>query len=177
SSTQNVTITITGTNDAPVLDVISSPVAVVELTDASAQDLAAITGTLSVSDRDVGDTLTASVASGPVVKLNGSAFTLPSGARALSSALSFDATATSDGGAKSIGWTYDPAAANLDFLRAGQTLTLTYAVKVNDGTAERSTQNVTITIAGTNDAPVLDVISSPVAVVELTDASAQDLAA
>ena len=33
-----------------------------------------------------------------------------------------------------IGYSYDPAAANLDFLRAGQSLTITYIVQVNDGT-------------------------------------------
>ena len=46
-------------------------------------------------------------------------------------------------------------AANLDFLHAGQSLTITYTVKVNDGTTDSGTQNVTFTITGTNDGPVI----------------------
>ena len=53
-----MTFTITGTNDAPVLSDTTDPAAVLELGNASAQNLAAITGTFSVTDLDVGDTLT-----------------------------------------------------------------------------------------------------------------------
>ncbi|MBC3883483.1 hypothetical protein H8K35_19050, partial [Undibacterium sp. LX40W] len=74
---------------------------------------------------------------------------------------------TSNGGSTSIGYTYDPAAANLDFLRAGQSLTITYQVKVNDGTADSAVQDVTFTITGANDAPVLTDTTNPTAVVEL----------
>ena len=84
--------------------------------------------------------------------LNGSAFTLPAGAAALIAAGAFTLTdTTSNGGATSIGYSYDPSAANLDFLRATDTLTITYAVKVNDGTADSATQDVTFTISGTAD--------------------------
>ena len=86
--------------------------------------------------------------------LNGSPFTLPAGAAALTAAGAFTLTGTtSTGGAVNIGYSYDPAAANLDFLRAGQSLTITYAVQVNDGTTNSGTQDVTFTITGTNDAP------------------------
>uniref|UniRef100_UPI0004899950 type I secretion C-terminal target domain-containing protein n=1 Tax=Deefgea rivuli TaxID=400948 RepID=UPI0004899950 len=65
-------------------------------------------------------------------------------------------TQSSNGGnATAIGYTYDPAAADLDFLRAGQTLTITYQVKVNDGLADSATQDVTFTITGTNDTPTI----------------------
>ena len=40
-------------------------------------------------------------------------------------AISFDPL-TSDGEQQTINWTYDPAAADLDWLRAGDTLTITY---------------------------------------------------
>ncbi|MGO4642074.1 beta strand repeat-containing protein, partial [Mesorhizobium sp. 2RAF45] len=178
SGTQNVTFTITGTNDAPVLSDTSDPAAVLELTNASAQNLAAITGNFSVSDLDVGDTLHASVVGSPVVQLNGSPFSLPAGAAALTASGAFTLTdTTSNGGAANIGYSYDPTAANLDFLRAGQNLTITYTVQVNDGTTNSGIQNVTITITGTNDAPVLSDTSDPAAVLELTNASAQNLAA
>ena len=58
SGTQDVTFTITGTNDGPVLSDTTDPAAVIELGNASAQNLSAITGNFSVTDLDVGDTLT-----------------------------------------------------------------------------------------------------------------------
>ena len=89
-------------------------------------------------------------------------------AAALTAAGSFTLTgATSNGGSTSIGYTYDPAAANLDFLGAGQSLTITYAVKVNDGTVDSGTQNVTITITGTNDGPIVAATDVSGAVTEL----------
>ena len=91
-----------------------------------------------------------------MVQLNGSNFVLPGDASALTGAGAFVVTGnTSNGGAVPIGYSYDPGAANLDFLAAGDSLTITYAVKVNDGTTDSATQNVTFTITGTNDAPVL----------------------
>src|SRR6185503_2709327 len=103
-------------------------------------------------DLDVGDTLTPSIVGSPVVKLDGNAFTLPAGAAALTTAGAFTLTgATSNGGSVNIGYSYDPAAANLDFLRAGQSLTITYTVQVNDGTTNSGMQNVTFTITGAND--------------------------
>ena len=117
SATQDVTFTITGTNDGPVLSDTTNPPAVPELLDASAQNLAPITGTFAVSDLDIGDTLTPSVVGGPVVQLNGGPFVLPAGAAALIAAGAFTLTGTiSNGGAVNIGYTYDPAAANLNFL-------------------------------------------------------------
>ena len=156
TDTAQLVITINGTNDAPVLSHAANPTAVAEAGNASAQDLAAITGSFSVSDADVGDTLTPSVVGSPTVLLNGNAFTLPSGASALTAAGVFAlTTTTSNGGAASIGYSYNPAAANLDFLGAGETLTITYTVKVNDGLGDTGTQDVTFTITGTNDAPDL----------------------
>lgn len=154
--TQTVTIIIAGTNDAPVLSAIVAPSSLAEAGDAHAQDIAPIAGILAVADKDVGDTLQASIVGSPVVELDGAAFALPGDAHALvANALSIAGTVVSDGGNKTIGWTYDPAAANLDFLREGQVLTLTYAVKVSDGKTDSGTQNVVITITGTNDAPVV----------------------
>ena len=178
TDTVTVTITITGTNDEPVLSDTTDPAAVPEAADASAQNLAPIAGSFSVTDIDVGDTLDASVVGGAMVDLNGSPFVLPLGAAALTAAGALTLTDTvSNGGAASIGYSYDPAAANLDFLRAGDSLTITYTVQVNDGTANSGTQTVTFTLTGTNDAPVLSDTTDPAAVPELADASAQNLSA
>jgi len=152
--TSNATNSIINVNDAPVLSGTTPPSAVAELTNAAAQDLSAITGSFGVNDIDNADTLTPSVVSTTVL-LDGSAFTLPAGATALTAEGAFALTGTtSNGGDTSIGYTYNPAAANLDFLAEGQSLTINYVVKVNDGTVDSGTQAVTFTITGTNDAPV-----------------------
>src|SRR5581483_2005322 len=155
SNTQPLVVTVTGTNDDPVFSGVAQPEGVAEAASASAQDLS-VHGSLVVSDRDVGDTLTASIVGAPDVRLDGAPFVLPAGASALiAGALTFDGTVTSDGGLKSIGWAYNPAAANLDFLQAGQLLTISYTVKTNDGIADSAPQVLTFTINGTNDAPTV----------------------
>ncbi|MGJ4953912.1 VCBS domain-containing protein [Bradyrhizobium sp. HKCCYLS20291] len=154
-TTQTVTVTVTGTEDAPVLTAGGSGT-VTEAADASAQDIAPITGTLAVTDLDVGDALSASIVGSPALTLDGYGFTLPVGAASLiDHALSFQTGVTSNGGAASIGWNYDPAAANLDFLRQGQQLVLTYTVAVSDGIHDSGTQTVAITITGTDDLPTI----------------------
>ncbi|WP_306577633.1 VCBS domain-containing protein [Bradyrhizobium sp. SRS-191] len=170
-TTQDVTVTVTGTEDAPVLTSGGSG-AVTEAADASAQDIGPITGALGMTDLDVGDTLTASVIGSPAVTLDGHAFSLPPGAASLiDHALSFQTGVMSNGGAASIGWSYDPSAANLDFLRAGQQLVLTYTVGVNDGLTDSGTQTVSITITGTNDLPTIT--GGAASVDEAADAHAQ----
>ena len=77
----------------------------------------------------------------------------------------------------SIGYSYDPGAANLSFLQAGDKLTITYQVAVSDGHLTSNTQDVTFTILGREDGPVLDDTTDPSGVAELADASAQDLSA
>jgi VCBS repeat-containing protein len=153
---QLITITITGTNDTPTLAAIAAPTPITEAVNASAQDIAPVNGTLSVTDVDVGDTLTAMLSGTPTVAWSGGALSAAQ-QTALTAALatgklSFTNTPTSNGGAQTINWTWDPTAADLDFLAQGQTLTVTYGVKVNDGTADSNAQNLTFTITGTNDA-------------------------
>ena len=160
-----VAITVTPVNDAPVLSATANPAAVAEAASASAQNLAPISGSFAVIDVDVGDTLTASVVGSPTVQLDGASFVLPASASALIAAGAFRLTSPglSTGASQSVGYTYDPAAANLDFLRAGQSLTITYAVRVSDGAVVSATQTVTFTITGTNDAPVAQAASFTVA--------------
>ncbi|MBD9499124.1 VCBS domain-containing protein, partial [Ensifer sp. ENS01] len=54
-----------------------------------------------------------------------------------------------------VGWSFKVADSVLDSLQAGQKLTQTYDVTVDDGKGGTATQTVTITITGTNDAPVI----------------------
>jgi fibronectin-binding autotransporter adhesin len=113
---------------------------------------APITGTLTVGDADIGDTLTASVIGNAVLEYNGST-TIPGNVDisklVASNAITFDSV-KSDGGADVLRWTYDPTNPNLDFLKSGDTLTITYAAQVNDGHGNIGSQPLTVTIAGTN---------------------------
>src|SRR5262245_1441486 len=145
SSTQPVTVTITGTNDAPVLAAASGPQMVVE-------DLTT-TGTLTFTDVDLNDhhTVSTSLASAAWTGVP----TPPSGIDAvLAGALSAAVADSTGSGSGSIAFTFGAGNA-LDFLAAGQTLIITYDVTVTDNSGVSSTQQVTITVIGTNDPAVI----------------------
>ena len=94
-----------------------------------------------------------------------------------SGAISFDPLAASNGESQTVNWTYNPAAADLDWLREGDTLTLTYVAQVNDGHGNVGAQNLVITITGTNDVPTFDGETNPADIPEISgDSSAQDIA-
>jgi len=111
-----------------------------------------ISGTLSVHDADIGDTLTASVTGNATIEYNGST-TLPAGADVAAlidaNAVTFDSV-TTNGGTEVLNWSYDPSNPDLDFLKVGDTLTLTYMAQVNDGHGSVGNQPLTITVVGTD---------------------------
>ena len=115
-----------------------------------------VSGTLTVTDADVGDTLTAQVTTNGVATYNGST-DLPSGLN-LSSlidshAITFDSV-TSNGGQEVLHWTYNPTNANFDFLEPGDTLQLTFNAQVTDGHVTTAGQPLTVNIVGTNASTV-----------------------
>ena len=61
-------------------------------------------------------------------------------------------TATSSG---ALGWSFSAPDPAFDYLAAGERATLTYAVRISDPSGRSVVQNVTITVTGTNDAPVI----------------------
>ncbi|WP_158592083.1 retention module-containing protein [Pseudomonas cavernicola] len=78
-------------------------------------------------------------------------------------------------GAGEISWTYTVAAGALDDLAAGQALTLVYRVSVTDNHGAQSYRDVTISLTGTNDAPVVGTGSAIVSEEGLTGANADSL--
>ncbi len=94
-----------------------------------------VTGTLSVHDADIGDTLTAFVAGNATIEYNGST-TMPGGIdiSALLNAgnVTFDSM-LSNGGTAVLQWTYHPINADLDFLHAGDVLKINFVAEVSDG--------------------------------------------
>src|SRR4029079_11617687 len=152
--------------------------------DSSHQDIPQVNGTISITDQDLGDTLTVTVTGNATASYNGGAVpgedSVNVAALIASGAISFD-PAISNGEQVVINWHYDPAAADLDWLRQGDTLTITYVAQVNDGHGNVGAQNLVITITGTaeseNDVPVIDSATNPTpAVVEVAgDSHAQDI--
>lgn len=191
-TTQTVTLTINGAEDAPSLTAdtqLSHAVSeTADLTNGTGTNDTA-TGTLAFTDVDQNDTHTASAAlnQGPnaVVWSGGTYNSIPQATRdALGTALTaaiatgvaagapgvtnYDSTGT---GAGIVKWDFSLPDNLLDFLAAGETLTLKYDVTVKDILNQTSTQTVTIEVTGANDAPVLSATTTSA---NYTDTAADD---
>ncbi|MEZ2331159.1 beta strand repeat-containing protein, partial [Mesorhizobium sp. RCC_202] len=144
TATETVSITITGTNDAPTI--VATPTgAVTEDSPAGATETAS--GTISFADVDVADshTLSASFLS-----------STNAGGIKLGSLVATETLDTSGGTGGTGMWNYSVNNSAIQFLAAGQTIQETYQVTVTDNHGGSTSQNVVITITGTNDAPVID---------------------
>ncbi|MFV3369609.1 retention module-containing protein [Pseudomonas sp. NY15435] len=125
SDPQTITITVTGSNDAPVASTTSD----------KANEDAKISGQLAATDADDGAKLT---------------YTLDKAAPA---GFSVDA----DGK-----WTFDASASEYQHLKAGATQTIQVPFTVTDEHGATSSSSLTITITGTNDAPIANAASASV---------------
>ena len=159
SSTQTVSVVITGANDAPVMTSGPQSASLSEqpgVTGSQVPDTTSPvpTGTLSFGDVDLSDTHSVSVVLSSAV-WSANSFAAPAQTLVdLQSALAtvlHDSTGTGIG---SIDWTFSIPGADLDFLSAGETLTVQYDVNVWDGFIN-SVQTVTVTIDGAADPLVL----------------------
>ena len=152
TDTQPVTITITGTNDAPVLTVVTGYAIVEDDGRADGTPLDPLTlstnGMLSVEDVDSADTHQFRVGDLEGITVTAGAALTPDQLASLSHG---KLTLAEDG--KS--WTYTIDNAWAQSLAAGQTAELTYHVTVDDGQGGTDTKPIVITIIGTNDLPVL----------------------
>jgi VCBS repeat-containing protein len=122
---------------------------------------------LAFSDVDLSDTHSVSVAVSSAVWSSGSdvpAATQADLAAALMTTL-HDSTGSGSGG---VDWTFSIQDKDLDFLAAGETMTVTYDVTVSDGLTS-STQQVTVTATGAEDPLVVHPLT-----VAVSDSSAAD---
>ncbi len=162
TSTQQVKVVFTGTNDTPLIDAGASILtnAISELpgaTGSSAVDSTA--GVVAFIDPDFNDRPTATInTAGETVTWQDAThdFTAeltPAQIAALESAVSISAEAgnTNTG---NIDWHYDIVDSNLDFLSGGETLTVSTPVVIDDHNGGVTTQNVVVTINGANDDPI-----------------------
>ncbi|MEP4313023.1 MAG: VCBS domain-containing protein, partial [Anderseniella sp.] len=156
--TETVVITVTGTNDVPVITSVAQSGTVTETADVPGgtdTDPDNATGTISFTDVDLSDDPAASHDGGSVsdsTLANGYTLTTGTGSQteALLNAFSLDDPALGNfsqaDGTGSTGWTYDVANADIDFLGAGDSVELTYVVTIDDGNGGTTTQDVVITI-------------------------------
>jgi VCBS repeat-containing protein len=154
-----ITITVTGTNDAPVFTSSSPTIALSGGTGVSGGNLPADTatsGTLSFQDADLTDTHTVSTPVLTDASLNGKE--LPQNEfdlfkNALSASIETDSTGIGDG---VVDWKLADLPVYLaDFVPKGETLVLTYTITVTDSQGATATQTVTVNITGTNDPAVV----------------------
>ncbi|WP_420809164.1 VCBS domain-containing protein [Bradyrhizobium zhanjiangense] len=155
--TQDVTVTITGTNDAPTVT-SSAAAATGKVIEDTALSLS-IDGTLAIQDLDLIDTHTAQA----VFKSSSSSAHLPGfvegatniGTFTIDPSVLESNTDTNDGA--TLGWhfTLDNSNAMLQSLAEGQTITQVYTVTFTDNHNATVTQDVTVTITGVNDAPTV----------------------
>lgn len=155
--TETIVVDIVGTEDAPVISIVGSDSDATTL-DETDSGLAA-NGTLTVNDVDTSNSVTATVTG---VVLGGDFGSLVSGD--VDGMLSVTNTAINadTGDANNLAWSFDSGTQAFDFLQADESMTLTFAVKVDDGSiGGTDTHDVTITIDGTNDEAVIADVGSP----------------
>ncbi|MGY8704525.1 VCBS domain-containing protein [Bradyrhizobium sp. 18BD] len=159
SSFIDITITITGTNDKPVITT-SVPTIIFEGgTSVPGGPLTSdvpTSGTLSFDDVDLTDTHTVSVALTSATLPDGSVPPGPLAAfqKAMSVAIAAGADSTGDG-TGTINWSLADLPVYLaDFIPKGEVLTLVYTVTLTDSQGATSTQTITVEITGT-DAPAV----------------------
>jgi VCBS repeat-containing protein len=140
---QNVTITITGSNEAPVITSPTQTGAVTEDINIDNSGNLNAGGTITFTDVDLTDTHTVS-ASAPTFAWSGGTLTAAQqAALTAASTFTFTPTLTHDatgGNTGTVGWTFSVSDNAVDFLAAGQTLTQTYTVKVADNNGGFTTQ-------------------------------------
>jgi VCBS repeat-containing protein len=155
NANQTVSVVITGTNDPITITSGPGSASLAEqanTTGSSALDTTSPvpTGTLSFTDVDLSDVHSVNVSVASAVWSANPDFVPADTFTDLLTALSttlHDSTSTGSGG---VDWTFSIQDKDLDFLAAGETLTVTYNVAVSDATTS-STQTVTITINGAAD--------------------------
>lgn len=154
-ATQEITVTLTGTNDRPELSIANAAQGIHE-------DTASVGGTFTVQDpdSDSGQDQTFHIEGGSNTPAADG--TSPSDG-SHSATGSTDATFTTDYGKLTLDpatgqWTYalNNASDKVQQLNAGETKVETFEVTVTDEHGATSTQTISVTITGTNDIPVID---------------------
>ena len=165
-STQLVSISIAGENDAPTILVSDGSSNTVDLS----EDNSSLTaeGSFTVEDIDRSDVVTASAVS--VVKTGAIAGIVSSDAQLLSmlylTPTSPRAVLGSDEVVDQLAWAFHSGPDAFDYLADGEILSLSYTVRVADSVGASADTSVTINITGSNDGPLTSVVDVSGSIVE-----------
>src|SRR5581483_5715171 len=160
-ASQDVTITVQGTEDVPVIAAQTQAATITEdggtVGQGGESGPEAASGTINFTDVDLSDAEASSFTVKQVDAQLAHGDTLTTDQQnALVNAFSIDdATHSTSDGSGSIGWQYNVDDSALDFLGKNDVVTLTYTVQVDDGNGGKASQDVTITVQGTEDAPAI----------------------
>ncbi|MBE7216822.1 type I secretion C-terminal target domain-containing protein, partial [Shewanella benthica] len=149
SDTNTVSLTITGTNDDPVLTVDMTGGVTEDATDPNLTD----SGALSFTDVDVNNTHSVSEVYNGDISWSGGTLTnaLTAGEiQGLIDGFSVDSDS----------WDYSILNSVVQFLAQGETITLSFEVTVTDNDGGSDTNTVSLTITGTNDLPEIVSVTS-----------------
>src|SRR5262249_39151923 len=157
------TVTITGTDDLPVVSTTSN--AFTELAGTNNATLDTVSGTISFTDVDLTDRPVASAAFTSFTYTDAALhpLTLTPAQQAAVAAVEVPLSVVQAAGNTNNGsatWTYSLAESTFDFLAAGEILTLTYTATVNDGHGGIVSKPFTVTITGTDALPVVSTTSN-----------------
>jgi VCBS repeat-containing protein len=145
-----VNVTLTGSNDAPEISVLTGDSAAACFNEGDAP--LSTSGTLTVNDVDTSDVVDTTVSG---ISVSGNQGTLSDDdLKAMLTLVGGDDLAANVGDSHNLTWNFGSTPEAFDFLAEGQSLVLTYTLTSSDGHGGSDTQTVTITIKGTNDGPV-----------------------
>jgi VCBS repeat-containing protein len=169
TASQDVTITITGANDGPMISLQTgnSDVDVISETDAGLNR----TGSLTVSDVDLTNTVSVSVQG---VNATGGINGLTSTNAQLLAMLSLNPAASSAVLEKNevvdqLNWSFDSGAEAFNHLAYGEKLHLTYTLRATDSSGASFDKTLGFTISGSNDLPSITITTADTATGALTE--------
>ena len=168
TDTHEITVTITGTNDAPAISFGAGDTANGSVTETDAPHLT-VSNTLTVTDADISDTVNTSVTLKSVGGNGNITGNIPSNDELLKmfTAETSGLTGTTTEG--KINWAFNTGKETFDYLSVGETVELTYTVTVDDGHGGTTTQDVVVTVHGSNDTPEISVGTGDSTGKELTE--------
>jgi VCBS repeat-containing protein len=156
TTTQTVKVTVTGTDDTPVINV--TPVTTV--TEQANQTLSLSPDTTHIALNFTDDDLTNTGHTATVIAASASGVTsgiLPDGlgTAELTAFFNVDSVVKASGSSSgTINTTFSAPDLAFDYLAAGEHLNISYTVQLDDHAGGVTTQNVVVTVIGTNDKPV-----------------------
>jgi VCBS repeat-containing protein len=156
SVTQTVKITVTGTDDKPVVAV--EPITIISEQADHTLSLSPDTAHITLDFTDVDLTNTGHTASVTGVSATGNTSGLLPGALGNAELMAFfhvDSVVKASGSSTgTINTTFSAPDLAFDYLAAGEQLNIAYTVQLDDHAGGVSTQTVNVTVVGTNDKPV-----------------------